>query len=274
MILIIYAPPRYGKTILMTHFANMVCFDRQRTRAMQNEIVIKQASGFEHLKTIPQHCVSANYDMTMRKFGYSPRYNRRINPFRLGFANPHVKTHFNLPYELICVDEAQKYFNSRMALYYPDWQSRYFEEHGHDDLDFIFATQRPMLIDPNIRDLACFLEVVELEVHTNELGKPDKFSWDTRFMKDSSAWDCYMASHKKDKDCYKSLEIRDTQNLYNCYDHQSCKPKFYDGHFKEDFDYNTAIPLDGADAENYIRYLELHDDEYPKGFYQKRSALC
>ena len=69
MILIIYAPPRYGKTILMTHFANIVAFDRQRMRSMQNEIVLKQASGFDSIKTIPNHCVAANYDITMRKFG-------------------------------------------------------------------------------------------------------------------------------------------------------------------------------------------------------------
>ena len=134
MILIIYAPPRYGKTILMTHFANIVAFDRPRTRAMESEIHLKQASGFENLKTIPKHCVSANYDMVLRKFGYSPRYNRRINPYKLGFKNPFVETHFNIPHELICIDEAQKYFNSRMALYYPDWQSRYFEQHGHDGI--------------------------------------------------------------------------------------------------------------------------------------------
>lgn len=273
MILIIYAPPRYGKTILMTHFANVVCYDRSRTRSMQNEILLKRANGFENLKTIPNHCVASNYDMQLRKFGYTPRSPRRINPFRLGFSNPYVETHFSLPYELYCIDEAQKYFNSRMALYYPDWQSRYFEQHGHNNLDFILATQRPMLIDPNIRDLAVFIEVVELETHFNDFGKPDKFSWDCRFIENSSALESYISSGKKDNDCYKSVDFTSTQNLYDCYNHQSCKPKFYDGHFDEDFDYMQSELLEG-DIESYIRYLEKYDDEYPKGFYQKRTALC
>ena len=271
MILIIYAPPRYGKTILMTHFANVVAFDRSRTRSMQNEIVLKQASGFDSIKTIPNHCVAANYDITMRKFGYSPRRSRRINPYRLGFENPHVKTHFNLPHELICIDEAQKYLNSRMALYYPDWQSRYFEQHGHDDLDFILATQRPMLIDPNIRDLATFLEVMELETKFDNFGKPNKFTWVLRLINDSMAWDCYMQSGKKDKDCYKSIELQATENLYNCYDHQHCKPKFYDGHLKEDFDYIEAQPT-VENYEGYIKYLLENDDELPKNFYMKRTT--
>lgn len=271
MILIIYAPPRYGKTILMTHFANLGAFDRNRTKSMQSEIVLKQSSGFDSLQTIPNHCVSSNYDITMRKFGYSPRYSRRINPYRLGFKNPYVETHFNIPYELICIDEAQKYFNSRMSLYYPDWQSRYFEQHGHNDLDFILATQRPMLIDVNIRDLAVFLEVMELETKFDDYGRPNKFTWDLRFIKDSMSWDCYMQSGKKDKDCYKSVEITSTQNLYACYDHQHCKPKFYDGHFDEDFDYSFAIPC-GDDMDGYIKYLEENDDELPQGFYRKRTV--
>lgn len=271
MILIIYAPPRYGKTILMTHFANLGAFDRNRTKSMQSEIVLKQSSGFDSLQTIPNHCVSSNYDITMRKFGYSPRYSRRINPYRLGFENPYVETHFNIPYELICIDEAQKYFNSRMSLYYPDWQSRYFEQHGHNDLDFILATQRPMLIDVNIRDLAVFLEVMELETKFDDYGRPNKFTWDLRFIKDSMTWDCYMQSGKKDKDCYKSVEITSTQNLYACYDHQHCKPKFYDGHFKSDFDYKQAEPIVG-DMDGYIKYLLENDDELPQGFYRKRTV--
>ena len=53
--------------------------------------------------------VSSNYDICFKKYGYSPWFNRRINPYRLGFANPFVKTHFNYPYEVIGITEAQKY---------------------------------------------------------------------------------------------------------------------------------------------------------------------
>ena len=41
----------------------------------------------------------------------------------------------------------------------------------------------------------------------------------------------------------------------------------------DDFDYKVA-ELTGESAEDYIRYLESFDEEYPKGFYQKRTALC
>ena len=69
MITIIFAPPRTGKTCFMTHLLNLHAFDRERTKSMIREIMRKNANGFN--LTIPRHCVSANYDITFRKFGYS-----------------------------------------------------------------------------------------------------------------------------------------------------------------------------------------------------------
>ena len=158
MITIIFAPPRTGKTCFMTHVANGYAFDKVRNRTMAREIIGKRNSGFENLGTVPIHCVSANYDMTFKRYRYSPRYSRRINPYRLGFANPFVQTHFNLPYEVICITEAQKYLNSRLSMYFPDWQSRWYEQHGHNDLDVYLDTQRPMLMTINASLFRCKLK--------------------------------------------------------------------------------------------------------------------
>lgn len=273
MIIIVFAPPRTGKTCFLVHTAREVAFDRQRTRSMQNDILLKRSNGFENLQTIPQHCVSANVDMQLHKFGYTPRLNRRINPFRLGYSNRFVETHFNIPFEYIFIDEAQKYFDSHMALYYPDWQSRYYEQHGHNNLDFMLATQRPMLINANIRELSRFLEIVKLDLKYDKFGKVRELKWTVRVIENSSLFDRYMASGKTDKSCYTETTVVADYNVFNCYDSQSCKPKFYEGHLNEDFDYSPAIPF-GDDIEGYIKYLEETDDELPKGFYQKRTALC
>ena len=90
MITIIFAPPRKGKTCYMTHRANHTAFDTERNSLMKKEILNKQSNGFECIKTLPTHCVSSNYDMVFHKFGYNKRYSRRINPYRLGFANNFV----------------------------------------------------------------------------------------------------------------------------------------------------------------------------------------
>lgn len=271
MITIIFAPPRTGKTCFLTHILNSYAFNRERNRNMQKEIMSKQMSGFKNIKTIPIHCVASNYDITFRKYGYSRRQSRRINPYRLGFANKFVKTHFNLPYEVIGITEAQKYLNSRMSMYFPDWQSRWYEQHGHDDLDIYLDTQRPMLIDVNIRELASFIEIVKLKIHTDENGKVDRLTWTIRKIENSSLFDRYMASGKKDKDCYTEETVVADYNVFALYDSQSCKPKFYEGHLEEDFDLVYSKKQED-NFENIVKYLKEVDDELPDEFYQKRRV--
>lgn len=270
MITIIFAPPRTGKTCFLTHIAVVTMFDRERNKLMQNELYSKIENGFINIKTIPIHCVSANYDILGFKFRYSPRLSRRINPYRLGFYNKHVKTHFNLPYECICITEAQKYLNSRMSIYFPDWQSRWYEQHGHNNLDIFLDTQRPMLIDINIRELAQFIEIVKLDINKDKYGKIIGLTWKIRKIDNSSLFDRYMASGKKDKDCYSEEIVIADYNVFDCYSSQNCKPKFYDGHMEEDIDYNQST-LTEETIDSYVKSLLEFDDELPGNFYQSKS---
>lgn len=271
MITIIFAPPRTGKTCFLTHILNTYAYDRERNKAMQCEILQKQSKGFKNIKTLPRHCVSSNYDITFKKFGYSRRFSRRINPYRLGFANKFVKTHFNLPYEVIGITEAQKYLNSRMSMYFPDWQSRWYEQHGHNSIDIYLDTQRPMLIDVNIRELASFIEIVKLNIHKNENGKVDRLTWKIRKIDNSSLFDRYIASGKKDTTCYVEETVIADYNVFDLYDSQSCKPKFYEGHLEEDFDLVYSKPVED-NFENVVKFLKEVDDELPAEFYQKRKV--
>lgn len=273
MITIIFAPPRTGKTCFMTHCLNVQAFNRERNRKMQMELIVKRENGFENIKTIPKHCVSANYDITFKKFGYSPRFSRRINPYRLGFANKVVQTHFNLPYECIGITEAQKYLNSRMSVYFPDWQSRWYEQHGHNNLDIFLDTQRPMLIDVNIRELAQFIEIVKLNIEYDEYNRVKSLTWLIRKIENSSLFDRYMQSGKKDEDCYTEEIVTANYNVFELYDSQNCKPKFYQDHFDEDIDYQQSEELEET-LTGYKEFLEKMDDELPENYYQRRTAKC
>ncbi len=277
MITIIYAPPGFGKSVLMSHFLNQFAFDEDRLFAMRSEITIKNMNGFKI--PMPDNCVSANYPLTMQMEGCSYRFSRKINPFRLGFANPKVETHFNFPFEVIGIDEAQIYLNSRMAFCYPAWQSRWYEAHRHNNLDIFLATQRPGLIDPNIRELADFLEVVDLRVKNNIFDEPCRLVWHCRYIPYARMYDKYISSGGLDRSCYQEREIVAEYNVFNLYNSQSCKPKFYDGYLrylendgicfddsKIDYAY-SSLPSESASA--YIDYLKSFRDEYPDGFYSK-----
>jgi len=271
MITIIFGLPRAGKTALMTHFLSQAMFDRERCRNMAKEIESKVKNGFT--LTAPKHCVVSNYDIVGRKFGYSKRYSRRINPFRLGYANDKVKTHFIEPYSIIGITEGQKYFNSRMSMYYPDWQSRWFEQHGHNNYDIYIDVQRPKLIDVNIRELSTFIEIISKSNKIDkETNKITQISWRVRRFNSSAELDEYFNSGKKDKETYTEETIIADYNVHDCYNSQMCKPKFYDGHIHDDFDTKEHEPII-ENIEGYIKYLKEADDELPDNFYNlKRGA--
>lgn len=275
MITIIFAPPGFGKTALMSHLLNEACFDYDRYRNMRLELKDKKTMGFDI--PIPANVVSANYSLTMKKVGFSHRQSRRINPFRLGFNNPNVETHFNFPYEVIGIDEAQIYLNSRMSVYYPAWQSRWYEAHRHNDLEIYLATQRPGLIDVNIRELSEFLEVIDMNVTKDGYGNACKIVWTVRYFPFMRLYDKYVASGGLDKNTYESRKIVADYNVFDIYDSQSCKPKFYDGYLKHiensvkfdsglvNYDYSL---LSDESVASYLQYLETFPDEYPEGFYK------
>ena len=265
----IFAEPRAGKTAFATYLANSYMFNRERNKAMEHEILQKNANGFN--LTIPKHCVFSNYDIIGRKFGYSKRFSYRFNPFRLGFKNEFVDTIFAVPYGVYIIDEAQKYLNSRMSMYYPSWQSRFYEQHGHNYLDILLVVQRPNLIDVNIRELSNFIEIVNMDIKYDEFGHPAKVIWKIRKIANSFLLDRYLASGKLDKSCYVEEKIIADGSVLSCYDCRSCKPKHYEGHLNEDFELNECEPVEET-IESYVKYLEEFDDELPKGFYQKRSV--
>lgn len=268
MITIIYAPPRTGKTSLLAHILRYYAFNKERIKRMQRELQEKNANGFN--LTIPQHCVASNFDCTFHKLRCSPRKSRRINPYRLGYENPYVATHFTLPYEVIGITEGQKYFNSRMAMYYPDWQSRWMEQHGHQHIDIFIDTHRPMLIDPNVRDLANFIEVMNLKLKYDNYGKVCKAVWTIRYLDSSATWEKYISSGKTDKKLYTEMKVTADYNIFATYNSFECKPKFYDGHFNNDFDLNYSKPIENS-LDGYVKYLRENDDELPDKFYLKRS---
>lgn len=157
-----------------------------------------------------------------------------------------------------------------MSMYFPEWQSRGYEQHGHNNLDIFLDTQRPMLIDVNIRELAQFIEVMKLEKFYDKSGKLCKLQWQVRVIENSSLFDKYMASGKKDNSCFQEEIIIANYNVFTCYNAQNCKPKFYDGHLEEDFDLDYSQETNES-LEGYIKFLQENDDELPDSFYQSKT---
>ena len=78
MITIIFAPPRTGKTCLMTYIACEKAFDRERNKLMTREIINKQNNGFKNRADYNQ---IANYVYTQQEINIKIFlvYNNTIN---------------------------------------------------------------------------------------------------------------------------------------------------------------------------------------------------
>lgn len=259
-ILIIFGVPRAGKTCLMSHIANEAMFDYNRTRAMQAEVEWLNEKGF-NLK-IPPNVVSANYDIQGYKYLCSARRNRRINPYRLGvkeYAPQNANLHLDVPYGVYCIQEGQRYLNSRKSANYPDWQSRWYETLGHNHMNVILDCQRPDLIDKNVRELAYFLEIRSLEVKTNRFGDVRGQVWNVRKIPNAQQLDVYLQSGRRDEECFESDVIETNYNVFNIYNSYSCKARFYKGREKESFEFYADV-----------------EDELPTWFYapEKGTKKC
>ena len=195
-ICIIFAPPRTGKTALLTALLNEFAFDYERNKKMRRQIEQLNENGFE--LSIGQHCVYSNYDINFKKYRYSRRRSYMFNPYKYGFHNNKVDVFFTRPCGVFGITEGQKYFNSRKSKNYPDWQSRAFEQCGHNELLFLIDVQRPMLIDLNIRELSKFIEVISLE-KVYKHGRISKMTWKLRLIDNSFLLDRYLSGGREIK---------------------------------------------------------------------------
>ena len=237
----------------MVYLLNEYAYDLQRNRAMQRELWYKNLNGFD--LSIPKHCASANFEIDFRKTGYYPRKARVIDPKKLGFGGPDRETHFLLPYETIGIMEAQEYYNSRRFAEFEPWQSNLFEQHGHNNLNILLDTQRPGLIDLNIRALAEFVEIRSLDVNYDNQGWFKEMTWTIRHFDNYGAVEEYMRSGKNDRSLYIQKRVTSKQNVLSRYNSWSLEPKFYAGHLDSDFDIQYCRSF-GPTKDDYKQFLK------------------
>lgn len=262
-ITILFAPPGVGKTSYMSFLMNERAFDVKRNIEMKKEINRLNENGFK--LSVPEYSIASNYTLICRRFRYSSRPALRINPYRLGFHNVDVNTHFLPPYTTVAISEAQKYFNSRKFALYPDWQSRYYEAHRHNLLDFYLDTQRPDLIDVNIRDLSNFVHIVDSCITNNTV------SWVVREIDSSKKYELYSASGFSDKSCYEEKRVTVDKKVLKVYNTRECQPLFYDGNEESDF-YNRYCEEVALTKINFIDYSKKFAREIPDKFYKRERG--
>lgn len=258
-ICLVIAPPRTGKTSFMTAVANATAFHRKYLKEQLTEVRMLNSGGFR----IPEPdvvCV-ANYHMEYRKYGYSRKYPYFVNGFKIGYKNKERDMAFILPYSKIFLTEGQKYLDSHVSLAFKAYQSRAYEQCGHISLNIFIDVQRPALINANVREIACFIEVLKLEKKYSRNNELIECVWHLRLIKNFKILERYQSTG--DTSQVMDFKVKYKHDVFKMYNSQVYKPKWFDGHYNNEGLLKKTINYDNS-VKGYMEYNSQLDDEIPK----------
>jgi zona occludens toxin len=126
-----------------------------------------------------------------------------------GLANWHE---WSLPGDVIVVDEVQRYLRPRALGVRPPACIKELETHRHKGVDFIFITQRPGLIDQNIRQLVGRHQHVRRLFGSNQAVIYDWDGCQADTHRVAGATKSFFRFPRKAFQLYKSAEVHTKQN--------------------------------------------------------------
>lgn len=156
---------------------------------------------------------------------YEPYY---IKGSEIGIGKKYKKI---FPGAVIFIDEAQDEFNSKSDL--PRAVSAFFEKHRHADYEIWLASQRPILINKDIRDLSRhFIQISELDMDEAHFGIICSLKWHCREFDSRSDVDEYVDLTKRGKSeidniNYQEIEYEDTGEILDYFEGKDCLKEFF-----------------------------------------------
>lgn len=269
MITIISGLPGKGKTSLLVKQALVQMLDYGTEDWLNCKLEVRKlvAGGFNNLLLPPmKHCVYADFPIS-----YSRKLKSYyIDGFQIGLPNPFFQTMFIPPYSTIFLDEAQKYYDSRMSKYLREEVYRWYQLHRHNHYNVVMCCQRLANIDVNIRAIADrFLVVEDIEVKEDKYGCAESIKWKMREFTSCDTAENYQLSKDRKELCDLGKVIEDTTDLpvFDCYDSHGCKPVFYHMNMNRPFDYYTENGYQFS-LESFVEFNNSHYFVAPRGYFK------
>lgn len=259
MITIVFGKPGCGKTAYMT--ADAVKYMNGSKDCLDLLDVCRSQCGvFAPPELSP---VYSNYPITVQHGYRKCRVSYYVDGFRLGLDNDSLGVFHVPPCSKIYLAEAQRYYNSRNSRDFPEWVSRFFEEHRHFGLDIMLDVQRPGLIDVNIRELCeRFVEVLELKHDVDGVGNIKATTFVYREFSDWKYVDKYLASG--DDSNSKVVQERFEGNVFDHYESRSYFNVFLPS---EDSGFNYIVHSVGDEDIQRQYAWQFYPQTAPEGFY-------
>lgn len=211
--------------------------------------------------------LDVKFEVDFEEF-FEPYY---LSPFHLGIAEEGEKAfpvQFFPPYSLLIIPEAQRYFDARQSGTFPPRVSGFFEKHRHQHLEIILESQRPDLIDLNIRRLTHrFIEMRGVENKTNFAGRVESTTWRTR---EFASWNEVNDYLNGKGEGYADKTFKHDGNIFAAYDSYACNKEFFprtvEGKTSYDFLSSYAQAMEQGFPQGYEDYYKFTE---PKGYRRK-----
>ncbi len=128
------------------------------------------------------------------------------------------------PGSVIIIDEAQNELNSKTDL--KRAVSEFFEKSRHADFEIWIASQRPILINKDIRDLSHhFIQIYNFEMTEAPFGIICSLKWNCREFNNRAEVDEYVDMSKESQEActyYRETVYEDTGDILDYYDTKGC----------------------------------------------------
>lgn len=266
MITMICGVPGAGKTSLMAYYA---------VKVLQNDL-LNYISCKRNLKRL--NSTGFNYDLPpQRHLCYSDnpiRISRSccsydLDGFAIGLPNLFFATRLLPPYSTIFLDEAQRYYDSRMSKYLREDVYHWYQLHRHNDYNVYLICQRPANIDVNIRALAERVIVLDkCETKEDDYGYVSQITWHGREFSSADVAENYLLASDKTQFKHQGKDFKENCNfdIFCYYNSKSCRPAFY-------ADYNKPVEYYSSfgyvqTLESYVEYNNTHYFTAPLGFWK------
>lgn len=261
MITIVFGKPGCGKTAYMT--ADAVKYMNGSEQCLELlKASREQVNGLCFFTPPKESPVFTNYKVVAQRDYSTFSVSYYVDGFHLGFDNDYLPVFHLPPCSKIYLSEAQRYYNSRNSRDFPEWVSRYFEEHRHFGLDIMMDVQRPGLIDVNIRELCeRFVEVLQLEHELDKAGNIRATTFVCRQFSDWKYVDKYLAG---DESVGTVIKERFEGNVFDHFESRSYFNVFLPPG-NGDFNY-IVHPVGNADVEREYAW-QFYPQTAPEGFY-------
>ncbi len=198
-----------------------------------------------------------------------------LSPYHIGIAEEGKDVYpvqFLPPYSLLIIPEAQRYYDARQSGTFPTRVSAFYEKHRHQHIDIILESQRPDLIDLNIRRLThLFIEMRGVDNEENFAGRVESTTWRTREFTSWNSVNDYI--NGKETDDYTDKPIHHNGNIFEVYNSHACAKEFFpkvkNGNTSYDFLRSYSETMENGFPNGYEEYYKLSE---PKGYRSKKTT--